>query len=475
MFKAIQRFFKMEAAGGILLMASAVLAVIVANSPLGDSYVKLWMKTYFNVSIGEAGINKPLIMWVNDGLMAIFFLMVGLEIKYEILKGQLASPKKALLPVAAAIGGMLVPAGIYALINAGSPTMNGWGVPMATDIAFALGVIILLGKRVPATLKVFLVAVAIVDDLGAVLVIAFFYTSKLSLTALGFAGLFLLALIAANKLGVRKLTVYCILGVALWVAFLKSGVHATLAGVLMALTIPSDHKLSPYGFMQKGKDALYKFMGSTTPSQDHMNAKQEHALHDIEHASREAVSPLHRLEHALHGWVTFLIVPVFAFANAGVSFAGIDIGAAITSQVALGIILGLFVGKQIGVFGFTWLAIKTGLAEMPARTTWRHIYGVSLLTGIGFTMSLFIASLAFGEGDVLNLAKIGIFAASLAAGIGGWFVLSSGQSAQADDDTTHADESDTGHEPGAAAEEQALKTKQEIEEFFASKPELERA
>ena len=462
-------------------MASAVIAVIWANSPFAESYFHLW-HIHFDIDFGEAGIHMHLLHWINDGLMAIFFLMVGLEIKYEVLSGALASRKKAALPVAAAIGGMAIPAGIYVLFNAGTPTINGWGIPMATDIAFALGVIILLGKRVPTSLKVFLVALAIVDDLGAVLVIAFFYTSKLSVTALGVAGLFFLALMVSNKLGVRNLTVYTLLGIGLWIAFLKSGVHATLAGVLMALTIPSDHKLSPYGFMEKGKNALYKYMGATNPDQKKLNSNQEHALHEIEAASKEVVSPLHRLEHALHGWVTFLILPVFAFANAGVSFSGVDIGAALMSKVTLGIILGLFVGKQVGIFAFSWLAIKSGIAEMPERTTWKQIYGVSLLAGIGFTMSLFIGSLAFGEGEVLNLAKLGIFVASLACGLCGWFVLSSSKQVE-EEPTDHSDDhmgdsSDTGHKTNAGAiyvEGKELKTKEEFEEFFTPKPELEKA
>lgn len=466
----IQRFFQQEAAGGILLMVSAVVAIIWANTPFAETYFNLW-HIHVGVDFGALTIHKHLLHWINDGLMAIFFLLVGLEIKREVLSGELASRKKASLPIAAAIGGMAVPALIYVAINAGSPTINGWGVPMATDIAFALGIIILLGKRVPVALKVFLVALAIVDDLGAVLVIAFFYTSKLSLGALGVAGLFLAAMIVANKLGVRRLTIYCILGVGLWIAFLKSGIHATLAGVLMAMTIPSSRKISPQAFMEVGKNAMYKYMGATKADQKDLNHKQEHAIHDIEHASKEVTPPALRLEHALHGLVAFLIMPVFAFANAGVSFAGIDLAASLTSKVTLGIMLGLFLGKQIGVFGFSWLAIKTGIAEMPARTSWKQIYGVSLLSGIGFTMSLFIASLAFGEGQMLDLAKLGIFVASFACGIGGWFILSSSGSTEAKPEDQHEEE-DAGTIYVDGIE---LRTPSEIEEHFKPQQEFEKA
>ena len=431
-FSSIRKFFQMEASGGILLMLSAVVAVIWANSPFAEAYFHLW-HAHVAVELGPLVISKHLLHWINDGLMAIFFLMVGLEIKHEILSGELSSPKKAALPIAAAIGGMIIPAILYISLNAGTPTAGGWGVPMATDIAFAMGVIILLGKRVPTTLKVFLVALAIVDDLGAVLVIAFFYTSKLSVTALGVGGLFLLGLIVANRLGVRTSPIYVLLGLGLWVALLKSGIHATLAGVLMALTIPAGRKISPNAFLEIERNAMRDYMGSTTPNQQGLNHKQEHALHDIEQARRDATSPLERFTHSLHGWVTFLIMPLFAFANAGVSFGGIDIVESLTSPLALGIILGLFVGKQVGIFGFSWLAIKTGIAEMPARTSWKQIYGVSTLAGIGFTMSLFIASLAFGEGAVLDVAKVAIFMASLMAGILGWFLLSNGSSPQEDE------------------------------------------
>ena len=459
LFRPIRQFFQMEAAGGILLMISAAIALIWANSPFAEAYFHLW-HAHVAVEIGSLKIDKHLLHWINDGLMAIFFLLVGLEIKREVLTGELASPKKAALPIAAAIGGMLVPALFYVAFNAGSSTISGWGVPMATDIAFALGVIILLGKRVPTTLKIFIVALAIVDDLGAVLVIAFFYTSKVSFTALIYGAVFLVGLIVANRLGVRKSPVYVILGICLWVAFLKSGVHATLAGVLMALTIPSSRKSTPYQFMEANRKAMYDYMGGVTPDQKKLTHKQEHAVHDIEHAARNISSPMERFEHSLHSWVTFLIMPIFAFANAGVSFAGIDIGAAITSPVALGIIVGLFLGKQFGIFGFSWLAIKFGLAEMPAKTNWKQLYGVSMLAGIGFTMSLFIASLAFTEAQMLDIAKIGIITASLLSGIVGWMVLSS--SAEEEDTKEHIHTSTSGHQHGASRQDHQTQGATEI-------------
>lgn len=420
--RPVQRFFQMEAAGGILLMVSAAIAIIWANSPYAASYFHLW-EAHVAIEVGHSMLSMHLLHWINDGLMAIFFLVVGLEIKREVLSGELASPKKAALPIAGAIGGMLVPALIYFGFTAGTPEVGGWGTPMATDIAFALGVVILLGKRVPAALKVFLVALAIVDDLGAVLVIAFFYTSELSLISLGIGGGFLAALIAANRFGVRRPAVYVALGIGLWVAFLQSGIHATIAGVLLALTIPSGRKIGAYAFMARGKDLVYKYMGSTEPEQKELTHDQEHAIHDLETAIKDVSSPLVRMEHALHGWVNFLVMPVFAFANAGVTFVGGDITAALLSHVTLGIVFGLIIGKQLGVFAFSWASVKLGIAEMPSGTTWRQFYGVSALAGIGFTMSLFIATLAFGSGEALANAKIGILLASLIAGLTGWYLL----------------------------------------------------
>ncbi len=419
----VQRFFQMEAAGGILLLLCAVAAIVLANSPFAAAYFHLW-EAHLAIEVGHSVLSMHLMHWINDGLMAIFFFMVGLEIKREILTGELASPKKAALPIAAAIGGMVVPACIYALFNAGTASAGGWGIPMATDIAFALGVVILLGKRVPLAMKIFLTALAIVDDLGAVLVIAFFYTSDLNLVSLALGGGFLAALVAINRMGVRRPAAYIVLGIGLWVAFLQSGVHATIAGVLLALTIPSTRRMGAYAFMSVSRDLAYKYMGQCAPNQRDLTHSQEKIVHDLEHAVREVSSPLVRMEHALHGWVSFLIMPLFAFANAGVRFVGTDIGAALTSTVTIGVILGLVLGKQIGVMLFSWLSVKLQLAEMPEGSTWRQFYGMSMLAGIGFTMSLFVSNLAFTDAAMLDSAKMGILLASLIAGVGGWIVLS---------------------------------------------------
>ncbi|MEM1095751.1 MAG: Na+/H+ antiporter NhaA [Bacteroidota bacterium] len=420
--RSFQKFIRAEAAGGILLLLSAVVALIWANSALSASYFALW-ETMVTVGFGSLVINKPLLLWVNDGLMAIFFFLIGLEIKREVLAGELSSPKKAAMALAGAVGGMVVPAGFYVALNWGGDGINGWAIPMATDIAFALGVLALMGKKAPLALKVFLTALAIVDDLGAVLVIAFFYTAKLSWTSLAVGGGFLLLLIAANRLGVRRTSVYVILGIGLWVAFLKSGVHATIAGVLLALTIPFSRKTDARSFLDSMTDLVGLFKKEQTNGQAEPTAKQEAVLHKMEVQTRNLDAPLLRMEHALHGWIAFFIMPVFAMANAGVALGG-GLGSAFGEPVTLGIIAGLFLGKQIGVFSFAWLAVKAGWAALPTGVSWKQVYGVSLLTGIGFTMSLFIAGLAFDTAAMLDSAKIGILSASLLSGLAGWAVLS---------------------------------------------------
>ncbi|WP_207458627.1 Na+/H+ antiporter NhaA [Azospirillum sp. SYSU D00513] len=372
----LRNFMDNEASGGLVLMAAAALALVVANSPLSDAYFHTLHSYVLGLSIGH---------WINDGLMAVFFLLVGLEIKREMLDGQLSTWSRRILPGVAAAGGMAAPALVYVFFNAGTPeTLAGWAIPAATDIAFALGVLSLLGPRVPVSLKVFLTALAIIDDLGAVIIIAIFYTSNLSLPALGLAAVLLAGLIGLNRAGVEKLWPYLIIGLGLWAAVLLSGVHATLAGVALALTIP----LRP------------------APA----------APDDLE-------SPLHRLEHAIHGWVAFLIVPIFGFANAGVSFAGMD-AAAVTGPVPLGIALGLFIGKQIGVFGTAWVTIRMGWADTPAGASMMQLYGTALLCGIGFTMSLFIGGLAFPQQPELSDAvKVGVLCGSIVSGIAGWVLL----------------------------------------------------
>ncbi|MCT4553197.1 MAG: Na+/H+ antiporter NhaA [Pelagimonas sp.] len=375
----IQAFMKLEASAGLVLMGMAVLAMLAANTGLAPYYEGL-LGTYIHLGIGGFEISKPALLWINDGLMAIFFFLVGLEIKREVLAGELSSFDKAVLPILAAIGGMAVPGLVFVALNWGSPeTLNGWAVPTATDIAFALGILALLGTRAPVSLKVFLLAVAIIDDLGAIVIIAVFYTSDLSTNALTLSMLAFALAVILNRMGVQRVAPYLIIGLFMWVFVLKSGVHATLAGVLIALTIPLKEK--------DGDKAL-----------------------------------LYRMEHGLHYWVAFLILPVFAFANAGVSLQGLSV-ADLTQPLTLGIAAGLFVGKQVGVLGATWIGVKSGLARLPEGVGWQHIYGVACLTGVGFTMSLFIGSLAFGAAETMNAVRLGVIAGSILSGVLGFAVL----------------------------------------------------
>jgi len=392
-----------------------------AGPPAAGGYFDLW-QTVGTVGLGGLTISKPLLLWINDGLMAVFFFVVGLEIKREVLVGELAEPKKAALSIAAAVGGMAVPAALYAALNAGGSGSAGWGVPMATDIAFALGVLALLGSRVPLALKIFVTAVAIVDDLGAVLVIALFYTEKLSLTMLAVGGGFLAVLFVLNRSGVRRTWPYALLGAALWVAFLKSGVHATVAGVLVALTIPARRRIDAPDFLRRAELLLAEFREDVAPGRSEPTADQRDSLHALESEAEKLGTPLARLEHALHPWVAYFIMPVFALANAGVAVEG-NLLATLGQPVSLGVILGLFLGKQVGVLGAAWLAVRAGVAAMPAGVRWSQVWGVSLLCGIGFTMSLFIASLAFPDPELLDAAKVGILAGSLVSGLAGAAVL----------------------------------------------------
>jgi NhaA family Na+:H+ antiporter len=373
---ALRRLLKSEAGGGIVLMGVAALALVVANSPAAPAYFG-GLKTY----VGGLSV----LHWINDGLMAVFFLLVGLEIKREFVDGQLSTWPRRILPGVAAAGGMLAPALIYVAFNAGDATaLRGWAIPAATDIAFALGVLALLGSRVPVSLKVFLAALAILDDLGAVIIIALFYTADLSVPMLGLAAAALAVLAALNRFGVSRLAPYLGIGALLWFFVLKSGVHATIAGVLLALTVP------------------------VRPAPGRPD---------------DPTSPLHRLEHALHPAVAFAIVPIFGFANAGVSLSGVT-WASVISPVPLGIALGLFVGKQIGVFGFAAIAIRTRLVDLPAHATWLQLYGVSLLCGIGFTMSLFIGLLAFPTDPAMGDAvKIGVLMGSVLSAVAGTLIL----------------------------------------------------
>lgn len=418
----IRRFIQAETSSGIVLLSAAVLAMILANTGAAAAYFQLW-DVQLTVGGESFGLTQPLHAWINDGLMVIFFFLVGLEIKRELLVGQLASVRQAALPITAAIGGMIVPASLFAIFNAGSESAAGWGIPMATDIAFAIGVLALLGNRVPLGVKVFLTAFAIVDDLGAVLVIAFFYTSDLALGALGVAAVVMALLVAANKLGVRHPAVYTLLGIVLWLAFLQSGVHATVAGVLLAMAVPARTRIDAERFVTESRARLDEFEkagpvgGAILP-----NPAQQATLDAIEAGAQDVQAPLQRMEHKLQAFVGFLIMPVFAFANAGVAVEG-SLMEVLTQPVAMGIALGLILGKPIGVTFFSWLAIRTGLAVIPAGTGMRHIVGAGMIGGIGFTMSLFIAELAFAGTAFLETAKLGILMASLTAGIIGYLFL----------------------------------------------------
>jgi NhaA family Na+:H+ antiporter len=420
--RPFQEFAHTAASGGVLLLAFTVVALIWANSPWSHSYHELW-HTPVTAGFGGYVLSKPLELWINDGLMAVFFFVVGLEIKREVLTGELSSPRQAALPIAAAIGGMIVPALLFLAFNAGSAEASGWGIPMATDIAFALGVLALVGKGVPDALKIFLTALAIVDDLGAVLVIALFYTSEISLAALGAGCGFLLLMALANVMGVRHPLVYWLLGGGVWLAFLLSGVHATIAGVLGAMTIPARSLLDERDFVQRGRFLLSEVERKVEPGGEPLEYDNQHAaIQALETACENVETPLQRLEHGLHPWVAFAIMPVFALANAGVEL-GAGFVDALTQPVTLGVMLGLVAGKQIGITLFSWLAVRSGLASLPSGVSWRHIYGAAVLGGIGFTMSLFIAGLAFSSAETLAMAKAGILLASLVAGVAGFWLL----------------------------------------------------
>ena len=376
----LREFLRLEAASGVLLVVAAAVALVLANSPL-DFLYDTFLHIPMAVQLGELSVAKPLLLWINDGLMAVFFLLVGLEIKREVLEGELASRDRALLPCIAAFGGMAGPALIYAALNWGDAThMRGWAIPTATDIAFALGVLSLLGSRVPIALKVFLTALAIIDDLGAIVIIAIFYTHELSVLSLVLAGFAIILLFVLNWFKVMRVSAYVLVGVALWTFVLKSGVHATLAGVVLAMAIPM---------------------------RDPRNSRR---------------SPLIDVENKLHVWVAYGILPLFAFANAGVSLAGLSLTLLLDS-LPLGIACGLFFGKQIGVFTATWLAVKCGVSRLPEGTTWAHIYGASLLAGIGFTMSLFIGTLAFAGPEQAAQVRIGVLGGSLISALCGYFFL----------------------------------------------------
>ncbi len=424
--RPFERFFKREASASLLLIGASFAAIVLANSGAAEFYHSLW-EVPIGVSAGGFGIEQSLHHWINDGLMAIFFFVVGLEIKREVLVGELSTPSQAALPVAAAFGGMLVPALIYTAFNLHGPGESGWGVPMATDIAFALGVISVFGKRAPAALVVFLTALAIVDDLGGILVIALFYTEEINLLPLVSAFGLLVVSFVFNRMGIRKTLPYVLIGVFIWILLLKSGIHATVAGVLLALTIPATRRLGHSEFVSKIQAQLHRLTGekdganlcpiALTPGE------QQEVIVALEEACHDAEAPLQHIEHHLHPWVVFVIIPLFAFANAGLELNLTSIKADIFDPVTLGIVLGLFAGKQIGILGFTFMAVKAGLARLPMGVGWGHIYGASILGGIGFTMSLFIGNLAFPDPMLMEKTKLGILAASIVSGLFGYFVL----------------------------------------------------
>jgi NhaA family Na+:H+ antiporter len=415
LMRGLRRFLRFEAFGGILLVICALIALAWANSPWREGYHALW-QTRFTLALGGFELSKPIILWINDGLMAIFFFVVGLEIKREALVGELASLRKALLPVAAALGGMLVPALIYLAVAPNQPLAEaGWGVPMATDIAFALGVLLLLGRRVPISLKLFLTAVAIVDDIGAVLVIAIFYTRDIAWNYLALGLLVLFALRLLNRLQARHALGYAILGALLWLAILKSGVHATVAGVLVAMAIPVRRSLDSQDFLDRSRGILDLFERSDT-------IDQRDAIRELEITCELAETPLARCEQALHPWVTYAILPLFALANAGVSLDG-GLAAPLLHPVSLAIVAGLVLGKPLGIMGASFLAVRAGLTDLPREVSWRQVLGVSCLAGIGFTMALFISGLAFAGSGFQDIAKVGIMAASLISALLGVAVL----------------------------------------------------
>jgi Na+:H+ antiporter, NhaA family len=402
------RFAKMEAASGILLLASTIAAVAWANSPWAESYHAIW-NTPLSVAFGRFALTETNHEWVNDGLMAVFFFVVGLEIKREVLIGELSSLRQAAFPLVAAVGGAIVPALFYLLVVHGD-ARKGWAIPMATDIAFVLGVLAILGKHVPASLKIFVTALAIADDLIAVFVIAIFYTDRIQLISLAFALAGIAVCLGANLLGVRKPALYAIVGLFVWYAVLKSGVHATVAGVLLAFTIPARTYVDRPSFLKRSRWLIDRFEAAPE------NSSEAHsAIHMMESQLALIESPLHRIEHSLHPWVSFLIMPLFAFVNSGVQILGNGTAAA-RHPVSLGIVLGLFVGKPLGIWLFASMSARWRLAAPPPELSRGALFGAAWLCGIGFTMSLFIATLAFGDGVLLNMSKIGILAASLASG-----------------------------------------------------------
>jgi NhaA family Na+:H+ antiporter len=417
-------FVSVEAAGGIMMILMTTAAMVITNSQLFELYSRI---LHINLSVGfeSAIFTRSVHFWINEGLMTCFFLVVGLEIKRETLVGELASVKQAILPAAGALGGVLVPALIYWYFNKGTDSESGWGVPMATDIAFVLGALTMLSSRVPSSLTIFLVSLAIVDDLVAVVIIAVFYSQAISPFYLGMAAMVIVALVVMNILGVRNSSPYIVVGIVLWAFIYASGVHATVAGVIIALTIPARSARDTHGFADDAKQLIEEFKNQRARDYlIHLREENQMVIRQLESMFRQIEPPLQRLEYVLHPWVIFGIMPIFALANAGVILNSGLLANAATSNQSLGIMLGLFVGKQVGIFSATYLAVKLGIATLPESVTMKHVYGGAVLCGIGFTMSLFIAELSFTQQtELLNEAKVSILAGSLLSGLIGTTIL----------------------------------------------------
>ena len=420
----IKLFMGREKSGGIVLILSVTLAMILANSNLAESYSHFFEQEVGFIVNGEPYLNYSLHHWINDGLMAMFFFVVGLELKREFIGGELADIRNTILPISAAIGGMIVPALIFLSLNIGTPQTMGWGIPMATDIAFALGVVYLLGDKVPASAKLFLTTLAIVDDLGAVLVIAFFYTSELSIASLLFGLGFLAVMFIGNRLGIKSLFFYAALGIGgVWVTFLLSGIHATIAAVLAAFMIPADAKINESVYLKRMKKLTRRFEKEEPNEVRTLEEGQVDVLTHIQHDTEIAIPLLQQLEHKMSPIVTFLIMPIFAIANAGISFTDLSLSDIFSTHVALGVTLGLLLGKPIGIIGATFLMVKMRWATLPSAITRRTLLGLGMLASIGFTMSMFISTLAFTDELLMTQAKLGIFLASILGGIGGYVLL----------------------------------------------------
>ena len=420
----IKLFMGREKSGGIVLILSVALAMILANSNIAESYFHFFEQEVGFIVNGEPYLNYSLHHWINDGLMAMFFFVVGLELKREFIGGELADIRNTILPIGAAIGGMIVPALIFLSLNIGTPQTMGWGIPMATDIAFALGVVYLLGDKVPASAKLFLTTLAIVDDLGAVLVIAFFYTSELSIASLLFGLGFLAVMFIGNRLGIKSLFFYAALGIGgVWVTFLLSGIHATIAAVLAAFMIPADAKINESVYLKRMKKLTRRFEHEEANEVRTLEEGQVDVLTHIQHDTEIAIPLLQQLEHKISPIVTFLIMPIFAIANAGISFTDLSLSDIFSTHVALGVTLGLLLGKPIGIIGATFLMVKMRWATLPSAITRRTLLSLGMLASIGFTMSMFISTLAFTDELLMTQAKLGIFLASILGGIGGYVLL----------------------------------------------------